>query len=198
MLYVITGPLYSDLEDALANHLQSFRSHSPIAPLTIAVPSEFVRLRLQWALCAERDLSLFNVHLLTFFQLALRVVEEQGPPVARAFRSDSFFREWIHHLLQRRKSLVPDLARLTDMPGAWAALWSTLKDLKDGSVDPVFARESLKHTVHEHDPVCQSVLKLYDWYRQEQQQRQVVDCDDVASIAIAGVVSDGTAVTSQP
>ncbi len=189
MLHVITGPLYSDLEDALASHLQSFRSHSPIAPLTIAVPSDSVRLRLQWALCAERDLSLFNVHLLTFFHLALRVVEEQGPPVARAFRSDSFFREWIHHLLQRRKSLVPDLARLTDMPGAWAALWSTIKDLKDGSVDPVFARESLKHTVHAHDPVCQSVLKLYDWYRQEQYQRQAVDCDDVARIASASVAS---------
>jgi ATP-dependent helicase/nuclease subunit B len=189
MLYVITGPLYSDLENALADHLQSFRSHSPIAPLTIVVPSDSLRLRLQWALCAERDLSLFNVHLLTFFQLALRVVEEQGPPVTRAFRSDSFFREWIHHLLQRRKSLVPDLARLTDMPGAWAALWSTIKDLKDGSVDPVFARESLKHTVHEHDPVCQSVLKLYDWYRQEQHQRQAVDCDDVARIASASVGS---------
>lgn len=189
MLYVITGPLYSDLEDALADHLQSFRSHSPIAPLTIVVPSEFVRLRLQWALCAERDLSLFNVHLLTFFQLALHVVEEQGPPVARAFRSDSFFREWIHHLLQRRKALVPDLARLIDMPGAWVALWNTIKDLKDGSVDAVFAREALKQTVHEHDPVCQSVLKLYDWYRQEQQQRQAVDCDDVARIASVGVAS---------
>ena len=105
MLHVITGPLYSDLEDALADHLQSFRSHSPIAPLTIVVPSDSVRLRLQWALCAEQDLSLFNVHLLTFFQLALRVVEEQGPPVARTFHSDSFFREWIHYLLQRRKAM---------------------------------------------------------------------------------------------
>ena len=189
MLHVITGPLYSDLEDALASHLQSFRSHSPIAPLTIVVPSDSVRLRLQWALCAEQDLSLFNVHLLTFFQLAMRVVEEQGQPVTRAFQSDSFSREWIHHLLRRRKALVPELARLIDMPGAWAALWNTIKDLKDGSVDPVFAREALKQDLRQHDPVCQSVLTIYHWYRLEQQQRQAVDCDDVARIASASVAS---------
>ena len=189
MLHAITAPLYSDLEEALAEHLQSFRSHSPFAPLTIVAPSEYVRLRLQWALCAERDLSLFHVHFLTFFQLALRLVEEQGSPMSCALRSESFFREWIHRLLHRRKAALPVLARLTDTPGGWAALWSTIKDLKDGSVDAVFAREALKHSLGGHDPVGPAVLTLYDWYRQEQQQFQLFDCDDIAGIACAGVAA---------
>lgn len=187
MLHVVTGPLYSDLEDALAEHLNTFRSHSSLVPLTIAVPSEQVRLRLQWALCAERDLSLFNIHILTFFQLALRLVEERRDTVA--FQSDNFFHEWIHHLLRRRNATLPDFGRLTDLPGAWAALWGTIKDLKDGAVDAVFARDALNQTQYDQDPVCQSVLTLYDWYRQEQNQLQVFDCDDAARLACADVAS---------
>lgn len=189
MLHVVTGPLYSDLEDALAEHLQSYRSQSPITPLTIVVPSEYVRLRLQWALCVERDLTLFNVNVLTFYQLALRVQEEQGRTPATALRSDCFFHQWMHALLQRRNASLPDLARLREIPGAWAALWSTVKDLKDGAVDAPLAREALKQSGLDHDPIGPSVLKLYDWFLQEQQQIQVFDHDDVARMACAGVAS---------
>ncbi len=189
MLHVVTGPLYCNLEDALAEDLQSFRSRFPFSPLTIVVPSEYVRLRLQWALCAERDLSLFHVHVLTFYQLALQVQEEQGHVLTRSPRSDSFFREWIHSLLQRKKTALPELARLVEMPGAWAALWSTIKDLKDGAVDAALAREAVKQSGFGHDPICQSVLKLYDWFIQEQDQIQIFDGDDAARIACAGVAS---------
>ncbi|MDA0739559.1 MAG: PD-(D/E)XK nuclease family protein [Nitrospirae bacterium] len=189
MLHVVTGPLYGNLEDALAEDLQSFRSDSPFSPLTIVVPSEYVRLRLQWALCAERSLSLFHVHILTFYQLALRILEEQGSVAASVHRSDSFFHQWIHSLLLRRKATLPELARLIEMPGAWAALWSTIKDLKDGAVDAELARDALKQSGLDHDPICQSVLKLYDWFLQEQQQTQIFDHDDAARMACADVVS---------
>jgi ATP-dependent helicase/nuclease subunit B len=187
MLHVVTGPRYSDLEDALAQHLHSVRSHSPYMPLTIVVPSEYVRFRLQWVLCAERGLSLFNVHLLTFFQVSLRVVEEHGQTFANGFRSNSFFHEWIHHLLQRRSATLPELVRLSDMPGGWAALWSTLKDLKNGSVDAVLARDALFQSGSDHDPISLSVLKLYDGFCQEQQQILNFDCDDVAGMATSRV-----------
>ncbi|MDT7042087.1 PD-(D/E)XK nuclease family protein [Candidatus Nitronereus thalassa] len=187
MLHVVTGPLYSDLEDALAEHLHSFRSHAPTIPLTIVVPSEYVRFRLQWALCAERELSLFNVHLLTFFQLSLRVVEEQGHTFANGFRSNNFFHEWIHYLLRRRSAALPQLARLSDMPGGWAALWSTIKDLKNGAVDAVLARDALFQSGSEVDPISPTVLKLYDGFGQEQQQSRNFDCDDVAGMATASV-----------
>jgi len=189
MLHVVTGPLYCNLEDTLAENLQSYRAQSPITPLTIVVPSEYVRLRLQWALCAERDLPLFHVHVLTFYQLALRLQEEQGGTPTSGLRSDSFFHQWMHSLLQRRNATLPELARLVEMPGAWAALWSTIKDLKDGAVDAALAREALKQSGLDHDPICQSVLKLYDWFLQEQQQIQVFDHDDAARMACTGVAS---------
>ena len=189
MLHIVTGPLYADLEEVFAQHLHSFRVHTPFTPCTIVVPSKHIRLRLQWAFCAERDLSLFNIHVLTFFQLALRLVEEQGPPVSDTLQSDRFFREWIHHLLQRRKAVSPDLAWLPDMPGGWAALWSTIKDLKDGAVDAVLAREALAQRDEETDPVCQASLTLYDWFRQEQDHRHIFDHDDLTSMACARVAS---------
>ena len=101
MLHVVTGPLYSDLEDAIAEHLQSFRVQHPVEPLTIVVPSQYVRHRLQWFLCTQRNLSLFQVHILTFFQLTLKLVEEQGQSIFHVIRSDNFFREWIHCLMRR-------------------------------------------------------------------------------------------------
>ena len=189
MLHVVTGALYSTLEGALADHLRSIRSQSPFAPLTIAVPSEHVRQRLQWALCAERGLSLFNVHVLTFFQIALRIIEEQGHTMALDFRPESFFREWIHQMLKRRAGTLPALAELAEVPGAWAALWTTIKDLKDGAVDAAFARDILKQTNQEYDAVSQSVLSLYDWYCQEQRQFQAFDGDDAAKLACGGVGS---------
>jgi len=189
MLQVVTGALYSDLEDALAEHLLSFRSKSPLASLAIAVPSEYVRFRLQWALCAERGLPLFNVHILTFFQLAVRVLEEQGYSMTQAFRSEHFFREWIHQILNRRKITREDLAELSDVPGAWGALWRTIKDLKNGSVDAEFALEILKQTRQEHDPVCQSVMSLYAGYCREQSHIQAFDGDDAARLACPGVGS---------
>ena len=114
MLHVVTGPLYSDLEDAIVEHLQAFRLQHSLKPLTIVVPSEYARLRLQWVLCTEQNLSLFNVHILTFFQLALRIIEEQGQLISHAIRSDNFFREWIHHLMRRKKKRV---ARLSGING---------------------------------------------------------------------------------
>ena len=92
MLHVVTGPLYSDLEDAIAEHLKSFRAQYPVKPLTIVVPSQYARLRLQWVLCTQRKLSLFHVHILTFFQLALQLVEEQGqliPHTCLLYTSDA-------------------------------------------------------------------------------------------------------------
>ena len=189
MLHVVTGPLYSDIEDAIVEHLQSFLLQHSVKPLTIVVPSEYARLRLQWVLCTERNLSLFNVHILTFFQLALRLIEEQGQLISHAIRSDNFFREWIHHLMRRKKNALPDLAGLTEIPGGWATLWNTIKDLKNGAVDAKFVRETLQQNSWTMDPVCQSVFVLYDFYCEEQNRFQVFDCDDVAKIAKSGVAS---------
>ena len=189
MLHVVTGPLYSDLEDAIAEHLQSFRVQHPVEPLTIIVPSHYARLRLQWFLCTQRNLSLFHVHVLTFFQLTLQLVEEQGQLIFHVIRSDNFFREWIHHLMRRRKTAFPHLAGLTKTPGGWTTLWNTIKDLKNGAVDAQFAREALWHNYRDVDPICQSVFMLYDWYCEEQNRFQIFDCDDIAKIAKASVDS---------
>lgn len=189
MLRVVTGPLYSDLEDAIAEHLKSFRVQYPIEPLTIVVPSQYARLRLQWVLCTQRNLSLFHVHILTFFQLALQLVEEQGQLISDAIRSDNFFREYIHQLMRRRKTVLPHLAGLTEIPGAWTNLWKTIKDLKNGAVDAQFAREVLRHNFRDIDPICESVFMLYDSYCEEQNRLQIFDCDDVAKIAKTGVAS---------
>ena len=83
MFTLLSGPFHPNLESALVQQVQQIKAADPRAPLAIIVPSESLRRRLQWVLCAEHFCTLFDVHFLTFHQLALYLQAERqavNPP----------------------------------------------------------------------------------------------------------------------
>jgi hypothetical protein len=77
MLTLLTGPSQSDLERSLVQSVHRLKIDDSTVPLAVIVPSEVVRRRLQWVLSAEWRLALFDVSVLTFHQLALRLQAER-------------------------------------------------------------------------------------------------------------------------
>ena len=184
MLHVVTGLFQPALEQALASDLRSFTT-PPSPPRLILVPSESLRTYLKWTFCVEKHQPLFNVHLLTFHQLALRVLEEQGRQVADQLRGESFFREWVHQRLRRPGADFTGLNELVTMPGGWAALWATLKDLKDARVDPGTVLEAFGQSPFSMDRRLLSVIRLYEAWCDDQDRHLLYDHDDVATLALA-------------
>ena len=183
MLHVVTGLFQPDLEQALASDLRSATT-PPSSPCLVLVPSESLRTYLKWVFCIEKDLPLFNVHLLTFHQLAARLLEEQGRQVAARLRGESFFREWVHHRLRRRDADFTGLNELASMPGGWAALWATLKDLKDARVDAGTVLEAFGQSPFSADCRLQAVIRLYRTWCEDQDHHSLYDHDDVAVLAL--------------
>lgn len=183
MLHVVTGLFQPDLEQTLASDLRSVTTPSS-SPCLVLVPSESLRTHLKWTFCIEKGLPLFNVHLLTFHQLAARLLEEQGRQVAARLRGESFFREWVHQRLRRRDADFTGLNELALMPGGWAALWSTLKDLKDARVDAGAVLEAFGQSPFSADRRLQAVIRLYRTWCEDQGRHSLYDHDDVAVLAL--------------
>jgi ATP-dependent helicase/nuclease subunit B len=145
MLKVVTGRFHPSLESAFVQQIQRIKSTDPWAKLAVIVPSKPVLDRIRRLLAIERRLSLLNVHLLTFHQFALRLNEErrghEDPPLRIV--DDLFFESLLRHLVQQRVDLSPALRSLGHSFGTWSALWSTIRDLKDGGVDPATALQAL-------------------------------------------------------
>ncbi|MFQ5992896.1 MAG: hypothetical protein ACE5NA_10720, partial [Nitrospiraceae bacterium] len=139
MLRIVTGRFHPDLERAFVEEIRQLKSDDPLIPLTVVVPSEPLRRRLKYLLCVEHQCVLLEFSLLTFYQLARRLLEEglngAGASALPTVRSQFFFKELVHESLRATVGTDPGWSRLVEMPGAWAALWATLKDLKDANVD---------------------------------------------------------------
>jgi len=183
MLHVVTALFHPDLEQALASDLRSVTT-PPSSPCLVLVPSESLRTYLKWVFCIEKGLPLFNVHLLTFHQLAARLLEEQGRQVAARLRGESFFREWVHQRLRRRDADFTGLNELASMPGGWAALWATLKDLKDARVDAGAVLEAFGQSPFSADCRLQAVIRLYRTWCEDQDRHSLYDHDDLAVLAL--------------
>ncbi|HEU4684059.1 MAG TPA: PD-(D/E)XK nuclease family protein [Nitrospira sp.] len=146
MLDVVTGRFHPDLEDALIHHLLQAKGDDPFASVAVLVPSASLLGAVRRLLALKRGMSLLNVHVLSFHQLALRLSDEYraraGSPALRV-TDDLFFEQLVRHLVQRRLSGLAPLRHIGHSSGTWAALWSTIRDLKDGGVDPVAARRAV-------------------------------------------------------
>ncbi len=187
MFNVVTGCFHPDLEEAVAEDLRRIKASHPFSSVLIIVPSEPLRTRLKWLLCAEQDYALLNVHFHTFFQVALRVVDEQGRGTPPSIRSDFFFKNWLHQHLRDRVDALPEWESLIEMPGAWAALWATLKDLKDAAVEAGPAVEALNQSSLGFESGRRSLFRVYQWLMEERARRQMYDRDDCAVLALEDV-----------
>src|SRR6476659_4736980 len=78
MLRIVTGPFHPDLELALVGEVRALKTADALTPLTIIVPSDSLRRRLTWLLCAEQGCALLDVRFLTFYQFAVRLLQESA------------------------------------------------------------------------------------------------------------------------
>jgi ATP-dependent helicase/nuclease subunit B len=146
MLKVVTGPFHPSLETALVELIRRLKTADAWGRIAVVVPSTPLLDRIRRLLAIDHQLSLLNVHLLTFHQLALRVADEErhrtrGGPLRIV--DDLFFEHLIRHVLTKPQSESSAFRRLGDSCGTWAALWSAIRDLKDGGVDPDTALQAL-------------------------------------------------------
>ncbi|MBM4134700.1 MAG: hypothetical protein FJ245_13155 [Nitrospira sp.] len=193
MLRIVTGPFHPHLEDALVDEVQTLKAQDSAAPLLLIVPSNTLRQRLTWLLAVERGLCLLDVQILTFHQMALRLLGEAGLDAPASVRPSFFFKELLHLLLRADPAAHPGASpspwhRLTEMPGAWGALWATLKDLKDAGVPA--DRDALKALAEASgtQPV-HALVALYARLRAELARLRVGDRDDLAVGALSCVAT---------
>ena len=151
MLRLVTGPFHPTLEAALVHDLQSLKSHDPFAGIAIIVPSDHLRRSLKRLLALTHGLALINVHIFTFHQLALHLNRERlalserpGKEREMALVSDLFFEELLqqlgHHGIPNTEAL-----RLSELsPGGWAALWASIRDLKEAKVEGALALQAVE------------------------------------------------------
>ncbi|MBM4296465.1 MAG: hypothetical protein FJ143_01860, partial [Deltaproteobacteria bacterium] len=139
----ILGPFHPDLEDALVDEILRYKEADLFCPLLIVVPSDLLRRRLKILLGRERRLALLNVQVLTFYQLALRLYGENSGAELE-MRGDLFLEEAVRQMIRTGQPGAERFATIENRAGGCAALWQTLRDLRDGLVEPAVALEALR------------------------------------------------------
>lgn len=143
-MQTILGPFHPYLENAVVEAISKYKSADPLCPLLVLLPSDALRRRLKILLARERGLSLVNLELLTFFQLSLKLFAEVNGAAIPVLRDDLFFEEVLRQLIRGHQPGAEAFAAIEERAGGCAALWQTLRDLRDGMVDPRIALEALR------------------------------------------------------
>jgi ATP-dependent helicase/nuclease subunit B len=140
----VLGPFHPHLESALVDELRRHKADHPLLPVLILVPSDALRRRLKILLTREQNLSLVNLQLLTFHQLSLRLasaVNGMNPPI---LRDDLFLEEVLRQMIRTKQPGTETFVGIEERAGGCAALWQTLRDLRDGMVEPSVVLEALR------------------------------------------------------
>jgi|CXWL01.1.fsa_nt_gi ATP-dependent helicase/nuclease subunit B len=188
MLRVITGRFHPVLESSLVEHLTRIKAADPLAPIAIFVPSKPLADRLRALLTVEHRLSILNLHVLTFHQLALRLAGEVSVthPLPRVV-DELFFEQLVRHIIRSKFSSQAPLQRIGQSSGTWGALWATIRDLKDADVDPVQALQGLREGYFEDDDQewLGALLSLYAAVKEAGKTLGVGTQDDLAEALIS-------------
>ncbi len=143
-MQVFLGPFHPYLEDRFVAEIRRHKSLGPLLPLLVLVPSNAVRRRLKTLLTLDHRLDLINLQILTFHQLSRHLYEEQTGVSDPDLYEDIFFEETLRNLLRTGYATGSSFSGLDEMEGGCTALWQTLRDLKDGLVDPVVVIQAVK------------------------------------------------------
>lgn len=198
MLKIVTGSYHPDLEQALVEEVRSLKSADPLAPFAIVVPSDPLKHRLKQLLCVEQQLALLDVHFLTFHQLALDLSHErqavQGPDgVAPRLEvvPDLFFERLLSSIARRKLAGLQGLDLSNLPPGAWPALWTTVRDLKDATVDPAPVLRAVAEGLFDpHETsTLQALFTLHAAVQEASRVLHVGSVDDLAAAVVPWVPS---------
>lgn len=191
MLKVVTGRFHPSLESAFVDQIQRIKTVDPWTKVAIVVPSTAILDRIRRLLAVDHGLSLLNVYLLTFHQLALRLADERRGAASAPLRivGDLFFEQLVRQLVEERLARTPALRALRHSFGTWAALWSTIRDLKDGGVNPVIALDAVDDGCFGGDDQewLQALFSLQAAIQQASAGLNVGTADDLAEALVSVV-----------
>ena len=161
---IVLGPFHPYLEDALVEEIAKRKKSDPFSPLLTVVPSDSLRRRLKVLLARERQLNLINFHILTFHQISLELSEERYGCRPEHLADDLHLEEVLRQILGTHSSDAGPFPGLEDKIGGCAALWQTLRDLKDGMVDPVQTMEAMREGYFGKED-GERILRLASFYQ---------------------------------
>jgi ATP-dependent helicase/nuclease subunit B len=104
-----------------------------------------------------------HLHVLTFYQLSLRLLEERDGAATVPLRDNALLEEILRQTIRMGLPGAAAFAGLEEKAGGAAALWQTLRDLKDGAVDPAIALEAAKGDLFEE--ATASVEQLFTLFQ---------------------------------
>ncbi len=188
---VILGPFHPYLEQALVEEILGQKEKDALRSLLILVPSDSLRRRLKILLARERELFLLNVQLLTFHQLSLSLFAETHGGSRPVLCDDLFLEEVLRHVLRLKEPGTEAFASIEERVGGCAALWQTLRDMKDGMVDPSLAHEALSegHFGRDSSERIANLLTLYRTLLSFCRDRGIEDYSDLDRRVIEQVAS---------
>ena len=189
-MQTILGPFHPDLENAFVDKILEYKKADLLCPLLVLAPSDLLRRRLKILLSRERRLALLNVQLLTFYQLSLRLQTENDGALLE-LRSDLFLEETLRQIIRTRQPGAEPFAGIEDRAGGCAALWQTLRDLRDGMVNPTVALEALGegHFSQRASERTSQLLILLQTFQQFCRQQKITDPSDLSRTATEQVPS---------
>lgn len=191
MLRLETGPFHPTLESRLVDDLRALKSQHPQAAVALIVPSDQLRVALKRLLIKRHGLALLNVHILSFHQLALQLDSERRTRAGSIdgerqieLVTDVFFEHLLKHLAQRRIPHTEALRLESLPPGAWPALWASLRDLKDATVDSTLALRAVVEGqfAPDDDQKLKGLFTLYAAIREAASALGVGSPDDLAAL----------------
>ena len=196
MLRLVTGPFHPTLESQLVDDLRALKSQDPQAALALLVPSDQLRVALKRLLVRRHGLALLNVHILSFHQLALQLNGERQARAGSAGRTremelvtDVFFEQLLRQL-GRHHIPQTDALHLEHLPpGAWPALWASLRDVKDATVDSTVALRAVEEGqfLPEDGPKLRGLFTLYAAVRESAAALGIGSPDDLAALVTESV-----------
>lgn len=139
---IVLGPYHPHLEEALAAEIRAVREHHSLTPILVVVPSDALRRRIKTLLARENGLHLLNFRVYTFFQLSLTLFHEAHGSMHLPLRNDTFMEEALRRIVATSERFF-SFAPMIDNDGTCTSLWQSLRDLKDGLVQPDVALEAL-------------------------------------------------------
>lgn len=188
---VILGPFHPDLEDALVDEIHGERRTDLLCPILILVPSDPLLHRLKFLLAHERRLNLLNLHILTFHQLSRRLLEERPEPSELRLRDDAFAEEALRQVIQTDFQWKSVFSGIEAREGGCAALWQTLRDLKDAKVDDRTVTDALAegymNSVGEEK--LGDLFRLHGAFSSRARQWDIRDYTDMDALAMEQVPS---------
>ncbi|TLY35896.1 MAG: hypothetical protein E6K60_09145 [Nitrospirae bacterium] len=184
---IITAPFHPDLECRLADEVRSAKRDDPLRPLAILVPSHQLARRVKWLLAVEEGLTLLDVHVLTFHQLAVKVISDVRPEAMPHAVNPAFREQLLRSLVYRAIPGVDVFRDWTEMHGVWAGVWATIQDLKESGVETSVLMSAIDEgLLGGEDPTrLRAVLHLHDAVLQTDQALGIADESDLAVMAAA-------------